>query len=161
MSALSAVQIKEANAHLAALHHRVTELEGTIREQAESLIRKDEHYQAVIKNIVDTKDREIAELQKRLAKSEEEAQRLIVSIKDKDRELKRAQHHSSLLVQICQRRPLLDTLVSLMAEAEGIPCVPSSGLERSNGLLNAADYSSREEDLEDSDTDRTLFGTTV
>lgn len=161
MSTLSTIQIKEANAHLAALHQRVTELEGTIREQAESLIRKDEHYQAVLKDFVDTKDRELAELQKRLIHSEEETQRLTAAIKDKDRELERARHHSRLLAQICQRRPLLETLVSLMAEAEGMACLPALEVERSNGLLNAVDYLQSEEDLEDSDTDRTLFGTTV
>lgn len=161
MSTLSTLQIKEANAHLAALHQRVAELEGTIREQAESLIRKDEHYQALLKKIVAAKDRELTEIQKRLIHSEEETQRLAATIKDKDRELERARHHSRLLVQICERRPLLEALVSVMAEAEGLPCLPALEVERSNGLLNSVDYLQSEEDLEDSDTDRTLFGTTV
>lgn len=159
MSALSTVQIKEANAHLAALHHRVAELEGTVREQAESLIRKDELYQAAIRDMADAKDREISELQIRLAQSEEEMQRLMVSIKDKDRELERLRHHSRLLAQMCHSRPLLSTLVSIMAEAEGIPCLPN--VEQCNGLPSVPDYAQSEEDLEDSDVDRTLFGTTV
>ncbi|XP_075706296.1 vimentin-type intermediate filament-associated coiled-coil protein [Rhinoderma darwinii] len=159
MSALSTVQIKEANAHLAALHHRVAELEGTVREQAESLIRKDEQYQASIRDMVVSKDREIAELLKRLAQSEEEMQRLMTSIKDKDRELERLRHHSRLLAEMCHSRPLLNALVSLMAEAEGIPCLPNVG--QCNGLPSVADYPQSEEDLEDSDIDRTLFGTTV
>ncbi|XP_044157336.1 vimentin-type intermediate filament-associated coiled-coil protein [Bufo gargarizans] len=159
MSALSTVQIKEANAHLAALHHRVAELEGTIREQAESLIRKDEQYQASIRDMVEAKDRAIAELQKRLAQSEEEMQKLMSSIKDKDRELERLRHHSRLMARMCHSRPLLNALVSLMAEAEGIPCLPH--VEQCNGLPSVPDYAQSEEDLEDSDVDRTLFGTTV
>ncbi|XP_063772705.1 vimentin-type intermediate filament-associated coiled-coil protein [Pseudophryne corroboree] len=159
MSALSTVQIKEANAHLAALHHRVAELEGTVREQAESLIRKDEQYRASIRDIADAKNREIAEFQKRLAQSEEETQRLVASIKDKDRELERLRHHSRLLAQMCHSRPLLDALVSLMAEAEGIPRL--STLEQHNGLPKIPDYPQSDGDLEDSDVDRTLFGTTV
>ncbi|XP_056407955.1 vimentin-type intermediate filament-associated coiled-coil protein [Hyla sarda] len=159
MSALSTIQIKEANAHLAALHHRVAELEGTVREQAESLIRKDEQYQASVRVIFDAKDREIAELKKRLAQSEEETQRLMASIKDKDRELERLQHHSRLLAQMCHSRPLLNALVSLMAEADGIPCLPN--VEQCNGLPSVPDYAQSEEDLEESDMDRTLFGTTV
>ncbi|KAM5192295.1 vimentin-type intermediate filament-associated coiled-coil protein [Mantella aurantiaca] len=161
MSNLSTIQIKEANAHLAALHQRVTELEGTIREQAESLIRKDEHYQILLKDIVDSKDRALTELHKRLMHSEEETQRLAAAIKDKDRQLEHVRHHSRLLAQICQRRPLLEALVSLLAEAEGMPCLPIPVVERNNGLLNTIDYSQSEEDLEGSDTDRTLFGTTV
>ncbi|KAG9485983.1 vimentin-type intermediate filament-associated coiled-coil protein [Eleutherodactylus coqui] len=159
MSALSTVQIKEANAHLAALHHRVAELEGTVREQAESLIRKDEQYQASIRDMVDAKDRDIAELQKRLTQSEEEMQRLKASIKDKDRDVERLRHQSRILAQICHSRPLLNALVSLMAEAEGIPCLPN--VEQCNGLSSVPDYAHSEEDLEDSDIDRTLFGTTV
>ncbi|KAM9331417.1 vimentin-type intermediate filament-associated coiled-coil protein [Gastrophryne carolinensis] len=160
MSALNAIHIKEANAHLAALHQRVAELEGTIREQAESLIRKDEHYQAVLRDVVDTKDREITEIQKKLVQSEEENQKLKALLKDKNREQERFQHHSHLLAQICQRRPLLDALISLMAEAEGMSCLSSMELQRSNGIINAEDYC-QSEDLEDSDIDRTLFGTTV
>ncbi|XP_073498697.1 vimentin-type intermediate filament-associated coiled-coil protein [Phyllobates terribilis] len=156
MSALSTIQIKEANAHLAALHHRVAELEGTIREQAESLIRKDEQYQASIRNMVGAKDRAVAELQKKLVQSEEEMQKLMASIKDKDRELERLRHHSRLLAQMCRSRPLLNALVSLMAEAEGIPCLPS--VEQCNGLPSVPDYTQSDED---SDVDRTLFGTTV
>ncbi|KAG8555660.1 hypothetical protein GDO81_017771 [Engystomops pustulosus] len=159
MSALSTVQIKEANAHLAALHHRVAELEGTVREQAESLIRKDEQYQASIRDMLIAKDREIGELQKRLVQSEEEMQKLMSSIKDKDRELERLRHQSRLLAQMCQNRSLLNALVSLMAEAEGISCLPN--VEQCNGLPSVPDYAQSEEDLEDSDVDRTLFGTTV
>ncbi|KAM4022780.1 vimentin-type intermediate filament-associated coiled-coil protein isoform 1-T2 [Anomaloglossus baeobatrachus] len=159
MSALSTIQIKEANAHLAALHHRVAELEGTVREQAESLIRKDEQYQASIRNMAGAKDRAVAEFQKRLAQSEEEMQKLMAFIKDKDRELERLRHHSRLLAQMCRSRPLLNALVSLMAEAEGIPCLPNVG--QCNGLPGDPDYAQSDEDLEDSDVDRTLFGTTV
>ncbi|KAM8939917.1 vimentin-type intermediate filament-associated coiled-coil protein [Pelodytes ibericus] len=156
---LNPIQIKEANAHLAALHRRVAELEGTVREQAESLIRKDEQYRAAVREIADAKDRNISELQKSLAQSEEAAQRLMAYIKEKDRELERLRHHSRLLSQMCRSRPLLDSLVSLMAEAEGVPCLPT--MEEHNGRLSVPDYPQSEDDLEDSDVDRTLFGTTV
>jgi BMFP domain-containing protein YqiC len=58
------VQIREANAHLAALHQRVVELEArlqtaenTVREQAESLIRKDEQMSAATREVTETKER--------------------------------------------------------------------------------------------------------
>uniref|UniRef100_A0A8C5LLL4 Vimentin-type intermediate filament-associated coiled-coil protein n=1 Tax=Leptobrachium leishanense TaxID=445787 RepID=A0A8C5LLL4_9ANUR len=158
MSSLSQTQIKEANAHLAALHSRVAQLEGTVREQAESLIRKDELYQATLREVADAKDREICDLQQRLAQSEEGMQRLVAFIKEKDRELEQMRHHSHLLAQMCRSRPLLDSLVSLMIEAEAIPCLPQ--VEEHNGISNVSDYNQSEDDL-DSDIDRTLFGTTV
>ncbi|KAE8631886.1 hypothetical protein XENTR_v10001347 [Xenopus tropicalis] len=158
MSVLTPVQIKEANAHLAALHNRVAELESTVREQAESLIRKDEQYRAAVREIADSKDREIFELQKRLVQSEETAQRLIASMKEKDIELDRLRHHSHLLAQMCHSRPVLDALVSLMVEAEGVTSLPIS--EGCNGLSKVPDYPQSEDDL-DSDIEKTLFGTTV
>lgn len=64
MSSPSPVQIREANAHLVALHGRVTDLEQkledaekTVREQAESLIRKDEQLRAATQEITEAKDR--------------------------------------------------------------------------------------------------------
>lgn len=64
MSSPSPVQIREANAHLAALHRRVGDLEqrletaeNTVREQAESLIRKDEQLRSATKEITENKDR--------------------------------------------------------------------------------------------------------
>lgn len=64
MSMLSSVQIKEANAHLAAVHRRVTELEQrldaaerTVREQAERLMGKDRELQAAVRELAQRKDR--------------------------------------------------------------------------------------------------------
>lgn len=64
MHSPSSVQIKEANAHLAALHQRIVELEArlltaesTVKEQAGSLIRKDEHMRAATREIMETKER--------------------------------------------------------------------------------------------------------
>ena len=64
MSSPSPVQIREANAHLSALHRRVVELErrleaaeNTVREQAESLIRKDEQLRATTQEITEAKDK--------------------------------------------------------------------------------------------------------
>lgn len=83
MSVLSSVQIKEANAHLAAVHRRVTELERrleaaerTVREQAERLISKDRELQAAVRELGLRKDRDIADLQAKLHDSEGIAQKL-------------------------------------------------------------------------------------
>lgn len=64
MSAPPALQIREANAHLAALHGRLAELErrlgaaeGTVRGQAQSLIRKDAELRAALEELQAAKDR--------------------------------------------------------------------------------------------------------
>ena len=60
----SSVHIREANAHLSALHRRVEELEArlraaedTVREQADSLIRKDEQMRAATREVTEAKER--------------------------------------------------------------------------------------------------------
>uniref|UniRef100_F7DSR6 EF-hand domain-containing protein n=3 Tax=Ornithorhynchus anatinus TaxID=9258 RepID=F7DSR6_ORNAN len=63
MAGPSPVQIREANAHLAAVHRRAAELEArlgaaerTVREQAESLIRKDDQLRGALRDLAQAKD---------------------------------------------------------------------------------------------------------
>ncbi|KAJ1084912.1 hypothetical protein NDU88_005052 [Pleurodeles waltl] len=179
MSILSPLQIKEANAHLVALHRRVAELEQrlgtteeTVREQAESLIRKDEQFRTTIREITEGKDREIANLQERFLRSEETAQKLLGVIKEKDDVISQLTHRSQLLSKICQSRPLLDSLLLYMAEGERLGAFPGSDLSsespvifrvpQSNGVLISNDHFSLcENDSEDQELEKTLFGTTV
>ncbi|XP_068776523.1 vimentin-type intermediate filament-associated coiled-coil protein [Struthio camelus] len=125
MSAPPALQIREANAHLAALHARVAELErrlgaaeSTVRGQAESLIRKDGELRAAVAALEAAKDREIAALRERLLSSEETVQRLLAAAREKDALIARLRHGSELLARICRSRPALDGLLACMAEGE-------------------------------------------
>lgn len=129
----SSVQIKEANAHLAALHQRVAELEArlvtaerTVEEQAASLIRKDEHMRAATLDITETKEREITFLYKKLCKSEETIQHYQQSLKERDLLVVKLQHRCHLLDSICESRPTLDSMLALMAEAERME--PAAGM---------------------------------
>ncbi|XP_073427531.1 vimentin-type intermediate filament-associated coiled-coil protein-like [Dendrobates tinctorius] len=158
MSSPTASQDSEANVHLTALYKQLEEQEGTIREQAERLIKKDEQHQASLKDLADAKDRAVAELQVKLAQSEEEIEKLMASIKNKDRELECRRQHSRLLAEMCRSRPMLASLVSLMEEAEVIPCLPNVGHGNGNNLPSVHHHA---ESDEGSDVDRTLFGTTV
>uniref|UniRef100_H3B120 Vimentin type intermediate filament associated coiled-coil protein n=1 Tax=Latimeria chalumnae TaxID=7897 RepID=H3B120_LATCH len=170
MSLPSPVQIKEANAHLFAVHRRVAELEQrledtekTAREQAESLIRKDEQLQAAVREIAKGKDREIVDLQEKLLRSEELIQRLQNVIKEKDDLISQLKHRSQLLNKICKSRPLLDNLLSYMAEAERLNALPGSQDTncRSHRVSNNRDFSLSDDDFEEQDLDETMFGTTV
>ncbi|KAM4595884.1 vimentin-type intermediate filament-associated coiled-coil protein-like [Polymixia lowei] len=132
----SPVQIKEANAHLAALHRRVVELEmrvqaaeNTVREQAESLIRKDEQMRAATQEITEAKDREIYFLNKKLCRCEETIQHYQQSLKERETLVAQLQHRCHLLDSICKSRPTLDSMLALMAEAERLgPIAGGAGL---------------------------------
>ncbi|XP_028856512.1 vimentin-type intermediate filament-associated coiled-coil protein [Denticeps clupeoides] len=181
MSSPSPVQIREANAHLAALHRRVSELEkrleaaeNTVREQAESLIRKDEQLRAATRDIAEAKDREISYLHEKLCHSEETIQKFQHMVKEKDGIIGQLQHRCQLLDNICKGRPLLDKMLSHMAEAERMgPVIDFSEAAVSASLTdgesncspsrvpNNKDFSLSEDDTDDQEIDGVVFGTTV
>ncbi|KAA0707937.1 Vimentin-type intermediate filament-associated coiled-coil protein [Triplophysa tibetana] len=181
MSSPSPVQIREANAHLAALYGRVTNLEQkledaekTVREQAESLIRKDEQLRATTQEITETKDREISFLHEKLCHSEESIHRLNQTIKEKDSLIGQLQHRCQLLDNICKSRPLLDSMLAQIAEAERMGPVSDLGKLTTNNSLtdgesncspsclsNHKDFSLSEDDSDDQELDGVVFGTTV
>ncbi|CAI5799226.1 Hypothetical predicted protein [Podarcis lilfordi] len=167
------VQIREANAHLAALHGRVAELEArlaaaeeTVRGQAGSLIRKDAETRRALEEIGRQKGREIAALEEQLRSSEDRVQELLGLIREKDGLILRLRHRSRLLGEICRCRPVLDTLLAQMAEGERLG--PDSGdtSPDSSGLLpdsNCVPDGARDFSLgsDPQDSDMALFGTTV
>uniref|UniRef100_A0A8D0DIM3 Vimentin type intermediate filament associated coiled-coil protein n=1 Tax=Salvator merianae TaxID=96440 RepID=A0A8D0DIM3_SALMN len=168
----TAVQIREANAHLAALHARVAELERTVRGQAESLIRKDAEMRQAILALQRGKDREIALLEEKLQSSEENAQKLFGIIQEKDGLIAQLRHRSRLLSKICRSRPVLDNLLAYMAEGEQLSPVPGAPSRESSPdrclALEANcdpgfDPDPKDFSLGDGDPDseQTLFGTTV
>ncbi|XP_031678456.1 vimentin-type intermediate filament-associated coiled-coil protein isoform X2 [Oncorhynchus kisutch] len=181
MSSPSPVQIREANAHLVAVHRRVAELEqwleaaeNTVREQAESLIRKDEQLRAATQEIAEAKDKEIHYLHEKLCKSEETIQRFQNIVKEKDAMIGQLQHRCQLLDNICKSRPLLDSMLSHMAEAERLGPVVGMGEPTANTSLtggesncspnrisNHKDFSLSEDDMDDQELDEIVFGTTV
>lgn len=185
MSSPSPVQIREANAHLIALHQRVVELEqrleaaeNTVREQAESLIRKDEQLRAATQDIIETKDKEISYLHEKLCKSEETIQRFQTTVKEKDGLIGQLQHRCQILDNICRSRPLLDSMLAHMAEAERLgPLVgagagmgqPAANTSLTDGesncsptrISNHKDFSLSDDDMDDQELDEIVFGTTV
>ncbi|KAL7992863.1 hypothetical protein Chor_017119 [Crotalus horridus] len=145
------VQIREANAHLAALHGRVAELERrlaaaerTVHGQAESLIRKDAEMRQAVFGLREGKDSLITQLR----------------------------HRSRLLTKICRSRPVLDNLLAYMAEGEQLsPALgaqsdansPDHSLSLETNCIPDLDLDTKDFSLGDDeqDSDRTLFGTTV
>lgn len=111
-------------------------------------------------------------VEEKLLSSEENAQRLLSVIQEKDSVIAQLKNRSRLLTKICRSRPILDNLLAYMAEGEQLS--PALGA-RSNGsspdhdlLLETnctpdLDLDTREFSLrdDDQDSDKTLFGTTV
>uniref|UniRef100_UPI003AAA2E4A vimentin-type intermediate filament-associated coiled-coil protein-like isoform X2 n=1 Tax=Centroberyx gerrardi TaxID=166262 RepID=UPI003AAA2E4A len=195
MSSPSPVQIREANAHLAALHLRVLELEerlqaaeNTVREQAESLIRKDDQMRAATQEITETKDREISFLNEKLCQCEDTMKHYQQSVKERETLVVQLQHRCHLLDSICKSRATLDGMLALMAEAErlgplggigepGMANSPLTDLESSCSpntagpatdycspnrvICNHKDFSLSEDDVDSQDMDDMGFGTTV
>uniref|UniRef100_A0A8C0GZT2 Vimentin type intermediate filament associated coiled-coil protein n=1 Tax=Chelonoidis abingdonii TaxID=106734 RepID=A0A8C0GZT2_CHEAB len=176
MSAPPAVQIREANAHLAALHGRVAELERRlgaaertvgVRGHSGSLVLRLFFFCFLL--------REITALQQKLLSSEETVQKLLNVIQKKDDLIVQLKHRSHLLTKICRNRPILDSLLSYMAEGEQLSTFPGTQSDSSspvhdefqesncitNQISKNKDFSLSEDDLEDQELDTSQFGTTV
>ncbi|XP_062034806.1 vimentin-type intermediate filament-associated coiled-coil protein [Lepus europaeus] len=151
MSAPPALQIREANAHLAAVHRRAAELEArldaaerTVRAQAERLARHDQQLRAALDELGGAKDREIAALREQLLTAE-------AAVRQRDELIRQLQPRAELLQDICRRRPPLAALLAALAEAErlgplpagdpagpGPPLANSAGEEPAGGHLQPA-----------------------
>lgn len=110
--------IKEANDHLQLLHQKVTELEKTVREQAEALIKKDELMQTRLKELADMKDARIMELSRGLEIYEQRIQKLEQSCKEKESVIEMMNHRCGFVEELVSYTPLLEGLVSSL---KGLP----------------------------------------
>ncbi|KAI5101896.1 vimentin-type intermediate filament-associated coiled-coil protein [Silurus meridionalis] len=159
---------------VADLEQKLEAAEITLREQAESLIRKDEHLRAATQEITENKDREISYLHEKLCQSEESIQKLQHTVKEKDSLIGQLQHRCQLLDNICKSRPLLDSMLAQMAEVERMGPVTELGNVTADtsltdgesncspcGLSNHKDFSLSDDDLDDPELEGVMFGTTV
>nr|XP_019566344.1 PREDICTED: vimentin-type intermediate filament-associated coiled-coil protein [Rhinolophus sinicus] len=133
MSAPPPLQIREANAHLAAVHRRAAELEArldaaecTVRAQAERLARHDQQLRSALDELGRTKDREIAALQEQLLTSEATVHSLQAAVHQRDKLIGQLQPRAELLQDICRRRSPLAGLLAALAEAERLGPLPAS-----------------------------------
>ncbi|XP_058513801.1 vimentin-type intermediate filament-associated coiled-coil protein [Ochotona princeps] len=158
MAAPPALQIREANAHLAAVHRRAAELEGrldeaerTLRAQAERLARHDQQLRA--------KDREIAALQEQLLTSEAAVHSLQAAVRQRDELIGQLQPRAQLLQDMCRCRPPLAGLLAALAEAERLGPLPAADPGGPGPPL--ANSSSRGEEGDSEQLQPEALGTTV
>ncbi|XP_038048372.1 vimentin-type intermediate filament-associated coiled-coil protein-like [Patiria miniata] len=118
--------IKEANEHLQKLYQRVQDLESTVQEQAEAMIRKDEEAGEALRELGRSKDREIAELRKSLEASEVHVQHLMGSCRDKDAQILQLKQRSRILEEVCQELPSLEIVVGALRKTPLSPGMPGS-----------------------------------
>ncbi|XP_075401548.1 vimentin-type intermediate filament-associated coiled-coil protein isoform X1 [Tenrec ecaudatus] len=132
MSAPPALQIREANAHLAAMHRRAVELEArldaaecTVRAQAERLACHDQQLRAALEELGHAKDCEIATLREQLMTSEAAVHNLQATVRQRDDLIGQLQLQAELLRDVCQHRLPLARLLATLDEAERLGSLPS------------------------------------
>ncbi|XP_037528295.1 vimentin-type intermediate filament-associated coiled-coil protein-like [Rhipicephalus sanguineus] len=106
--------IKEANDHLQLLHVKVAELERTVQEQAEALIKKDEAMQTRIRDVGDAKDARIAELEAQLTVAEERLRKQEEQLRDRDMQLELLSHRYALVDEVAAYTPVVEKLLAAM-----------------------------------------------
>ncbi|KAH8035711.1 hypothetical protein HPB51_008078 [Rhipicephalus microplus] len=106
--------IKEANDHLQLLHVKVAELERTVQEQAEALIKKDEAMQTRLRDVGDAKDARIAELEAQLTVAEERIRKQEELLRDRDMQLELLSHRYALVEEVAAYTPVVEKLLAAM-----------------------------------------------
>uniref|UniRef100_A0A8C5LC10 Vimentin-type intermediate filament associated coiled-coil protein n=1 Tax=Jaculus jaculus TaxID=51337 RepID=A0A8C5LC10_JACJA len=152
MSAPPALHIREANAHLAAVHRRA----------AARLAQHDQQLRAALEDLGRAKDREISALREQLLTSEATVRSLQVAVHQRDKLVGQLRPRADLLQDICHRRPPLAALLVTLEEAERLGPLPASDLSH---LLSEGPESSlancTQEEGDEGRLQPTVFGTTV
>ncbi|CAN7978813.1 hypothetical protein HPB47_001926 [Ixodes persulcatus] len=132
--------IKEANDHLQLLHVKVAELERTVQEQAEALIKKDEAMQARIRDVGDAKDCRIAELEAQLAAAEERLHKHEDLLRERDMQLELLSHRYALVDEVAAYTPVVEKLLAAMKRLPARSGRPQQQRSRANsrGSLSTA-----------------------
>ncbi|XP_025772017.1 vimentin-type intermediate filament-associated coiled-coil protein [Puma concolor] len=132
MSAPQPLQIREANAHLAAVHRRAAELEArldaaerTVSAQAERLARHDQQLRAALEEGGEAREPEIAALQEQLLTSEATVHSLQAALRQRNELIGQLQPRAELLQDICRWRPPVAGLLAALAEAERLGPLPT------------------------------------
>ncbi|XP_023221808.1 uncharacterized protein LOC111623456 [Centruroides sculpturatus] len=115
--------IKEANDHLQLLHQRVVELETTVQDQAEALIKKDEMMQSKLRELAEIKDLEIDELTKRIEYSDEKLKKLEHLLREKDQLIEQLSNRCVLAEEVSAYTPAIEKLLAAMRK------LPSKNLQ--------------------------------
>ncbi|KAK8780099.1 hypothetical protein V5799_018556 [Amblyomma americanum] len=133
--------IKEANDHLQLLHVKVAELERTVQEQAEALIKKDEAMQTRIRDVGDAKDARIAELEAQLAAAEERLRKHEELLRERDMQLELLSHRYALVDEVAAYTPVVEKLLAAMrrlpAKTPSRQAPPQRSRANSRGNLSA------------------------
>ena len=110
--------IEEANKHLQLLHGRIQELENTVKEQTESLMKKDESMQLKLRDLVAQQDEEVQFLREKVEAGENQNHKLKAIIKEKDDNIIQLQQKCDILNDILKSTPALQQLVLTMSKAQ-------------------------------------------
>lgn len=130
--------IKEANDHLQLLYQKVIELEKTVKDQAEALMRKDEYMQTKLRELAEAKDFEIEELQKKTQLQSQKLKKMEETLKEKESQIETLNERISLVDEVSSYIPIVERLLSSLKK---LP----TGTNSSNNVfkINSVPYSNR------------------
>lgn len=123
--------ITEANRHLQAMHTRIQDLESTVKDQAEALMRKDESSQIQLAELASRNELEITKLQQALQMSEQKVQNLMLLNKNKDTRIAQLLEKCEILDNLMQSKPALEGIVHLLSQAQSLSRNPQNSMNSS------------------------------
>jgi len=149
--------IKEANDHLQLLHQRVQQLEQTVKEQAEAMLKKDEESHARIYEIIQSKDAVINNMTQTVDELKHRVHFLEQQCHEKDCRLATFSSQQDVIAELVTYSPVLTGLLSTLQK---LPQKPSQDGQVDGHAVNSerrvnrsfkinSNFSMSEEDSDD------------
>jgi hypothetical protein len=116
----SRVNIDEANKHLQMLMERINELEATVKEQTEALIRKDDQTAMQLTEMEREKNSQVGRLQRELRESENTVEQIREMCRDRDITIAKLRQKAAILDDILKYKPMFEKLGFHLIQGERI-----------------------------------------
>ncbi|XP_033115060.1 uncharacterized protein LOC117115399 [Anneissia japonica] len=118
--------IKEANEHFQALYKRIDELEKTVKDQAEAIIRRDEDEQQRMNDVANRHKNEVEKLNTNIKTSEKKIEILSRNLQEKNAMVTTLQYKCRMINELCASIPAFESYLTTLKQVDslrtGIDC---------------------------------------
>ncbi|XP_071954289.1 vimentin-type intermediate filament-associated coiled-coil protein-like [Antedon mediterranea] len=112
--------IKEANEHFQALYNRISELEKTVKDQAEAIIKRDDEEQQRMNAVTQKHQEEVTKLTTNLETAEKKIEILSRNLQEKSAVTTTLQYKCQIITDLCASIPAFESYLTTLKQIESL-----------------------------------------